>query len=413
MRTVRLRLPVYGVLVAGGFSRLGNAVAGVALPWFVLTLTNSPGWTGIAAAVGMVPLIIGALVGGSLVDRLGSRFVAVTADLFSAVSIAAIPLLYLGGALGLAPLLALIVLGALLDGPGMTAQESRYPELARLARLRLEQVMALDELVDNGAMIAGPVIAGLAIAAFGPELTLWITAGCSLVAGLLNLAFVPRHRPIRTSRGTEPNDMLVGVRFLFGDPLLRAILLFGMVVLAVFGALDAVVMPVFIRESGRAVSDLGWFLAAAGGGAVAGAFCYAGWGHQISRRATLTTCLAVEAGALFLLARQPSSVGLLAAGALAGFAAGPLGPLVSTTLLRRAPSAIRAHVLGASTAVALTATPLAVLLSGAAIEIVGTQPMMFGGAGVLCIMACVAFALPALRLPDETVTPSLEASDDQ
>jgi macrolide resistance protein len=83
------RAPLYGVILAGGLSLFGNAVAAVALPWIVLSLTGNAAWTGIAAAAGMIPLVIGAFCGGPIVDRFGSRIVAVTADLASALSVAA------------------------------------------------------------------------------------------------------------------------------------------------------------------------------------------------------------------------------------------------------------------------------------------------------------------------------------
>jgi macrolide resistance protein len=395
------RTPAYGVIAAGGVSMLGNAVAAVALPWFVLDLTGSAAWTGVAGAMGMTPLILGAFFGGAVVDRLGSRRVAVTGDLVSAACVGAIPVLQALGLLTLAPLLILIAIGALLDGPAVTAQESRYPELARFAGLRLERVTALDELIDNGAMIAGPILAGIAIATIGPAPTLTITAGCALIAAILNFIFLPRsHPPRRAAEGARPNDVLTGVRFLFGDPLLRTLLILGMGVVAIFGALDAVVMPVFIRESGRDIAELGWFLAAAGGGAGAGALGYASVGHRIGKRFVLIGCLAAEAIAMFLLAGQPEGTTLLIAGTLAGLGAGPLGPLVNTVLLRRTPTAIRGRVLGASTAVALTATPLAVLLAGGVIELLGTRTLLLGGAGLFAGLACLAAFLPSLRQLD-------------
>lgn len=400
------RIPVYGVIAAGGVSMLGNAVAAVALPWFVLDLTGSAAWTGLAGAVGMTPLILGAFLGGSVIDRLGSRRVAVVGDLVSAACVGAIPVLQALGLLTLAPLLILIAVGALLDGPAVTAQESRYPELARLAGLRLERVTALDELIDNGAMIAGPILAGLAIATVGPAPALAITAGCSLIAAVLNLILLPRHRPSRRAAdGARPNDVLTGVRFLFGDLLLRTLLILSMGVVAIFGALDAVVMPVFIRESGRDIAELGWFLAAAGGGAAAGALGFASAGHRIGKRFVLLACLAAEAVAMFLLAGQAGGSTLLIAGALAGLGAGPLGPLVNTVLLRRTPSAIRDRVLGASTAVALTATPLAVLLAGGVIEMLGTRSLLLGSAGLFAALAVLAAVLPSLRQLDREPDP--------
>lgn len=391
------RAPVYAAIAAGGISLLGNAVASVALPWLVLGMTGSAVWTGVAAAAGMLPLVAGAFFGSRLIDRIGSRRVAVAADLVSAGSMTAIVLLYGYGALSLTTLMAMIALGALFDGPGMAASAARYPELARLARLPLERVTALDELADGVATIAGPVAAGLGMALVGPELTLWMTAGCSLLAAAINACCLPGRRA-SARRGLPPSAVLTGIRFLFGEGQLRALLLIDMVVVSLFGALDAVVMPVFLRESGRSAADLGGFLAMASGGAIAGALAYARTGHRLAWRQVVLACLALETLAFALMALQDRSLVLLLAGALAGLGAGPLSPLFSTCLLRRTPVAIRGQVLGAANAVALVATPLAVLMAGAAVGAAGTRPVMAGQAVLFALLG----VLVAIYRPRES-----------
>ena len=54
-----------------------------------------------------------------------------------------------------------------------------------------------------------------------------------------------------------------------------------MAVVSLFSALDAVVMPVFLRDSGRDAADLGSFLALAGGGAIVSALAYARHGQRL------------------------------------------------------------------------------------------------------------------------------------
>jgi macrolide resistance protein len=395
---VSRKVPVYGVLIAGGFSALGNAVAGVALPWFVLDLTQSAIWTSVAAAAGMIPLIIGALYGGAFIEKIGSRRIALVGDLLSAICVAAIALLHSFGSLPLWLLLALISFGALLDGPSTTAQESRYPELARLGKLKLERVTALDELIDNGAMIGGPILAGAAIAAAGSTAALAVTAACSLVGAIINYFVLPRDRSIGSKPATSgTNDIGSGLKFLFGNPPLRALLILGMGVVAVFGALDSVILPVIIKQCGRNVVELGWFLAAAGGGAIVTALGFAGFGHAINKRLLIVACLGCEAIAMLVLAAYPGGLMLLVSGALAGLGAGPLGPLINTVLLKSAPANIRSRVLGASTAVALVATPLAVLVTGALLEIVGTHTLLISGASFFVGLTLFAAIMPSLR----------------
>jgi len=392
----RRQAPLFGVIAAGGFSLLGNAVAGVALPWFVLGLTDSAAWTGIAAAAGMVPLVLGAFFGGPLIDWFGARRVAVTADLISAASVTAVPVLFLLGELSLGWLLALIVIGALLDGPGITAQDARLPELARLAGLPIERVTAIDELLENAAVILGPPVAGLAIVAFGVERTLFITAFCSLTAAVINGVSLPRHR--RRARLVAGSDgILSGARFLLGDALLRTILILAMVVLAVFGALNAVVMPAMLRAGDGSALDLGVSLAAAGGGAACATITFAVCGHRGDVRLILLLGLAGAAGSIGALAVATTPPLMwVAAGAL-GLSTGALGPLVNALFLRRAPSAIRGGVLGMTTAAALVATPVAVLMTGLGAEVVGPRPLLAGLSAVLALLTTFAALNPVLR----------------
>ena len=70
----------------------------------------------------MLPTVLGALLGGAPLDRLGRKRASVLADLASGASVAAIPLLYHTVGLAFWQLLVLVFLGALLDAPGNTAR---------------------------------------------------------------------------------------------------------------------------------------------------------------------------------------------------------------------------------------------------------------------------------------------------
>lgn len=62
--------PLATLLAAIFLFRIGNAVATLALPWFVLSQTKSAAWAGATAASSVIATIAGAWVGGGLVDRL-------------------------------------------------------------------------------------------------------------------------------------------------------------------------------------------------------------------------------------------------------------------------------------------------------------------------------------------------------
>jgi hypothetical protein len=58
------RIPFYALAGADTISMNGNALAQLAVPWFVLETTGSAALTGIAAFFGLLPLIPGAFLGG-------------------------------------------------------------------------------------------------------------------------------------------------------------------------------------------------------------------------------------------------------------------------------------------------------------------------------------------------------------
>ncbi|QIG47705.1 MFS transporter [Nordella sp. HKS 07] len=398
--TTRLRrqLPLYGLFASGTVALIGNAIASVALPWFVLSLTKSPLWTGVAAAAGLVPLVIGAFFGGSLIDRYGARSIAIIASLVSAAAVAAVPLLHAYELLGIGLLIALIAIGAIFDGPGMTAEESRLPELARLARFRLEKVTSIDSLIEGSAALIGPAIAGLAIAAIGMSNTLWITALCSLFAAGIVALSLPRERPHRIARRAEEDgDVFAGLKLLFADPLLRPLLLFATAFVAVAAALGAVVMPAFFLLGGRTALDLGLFLSILGGFTILGTFAFALWGERVSQRLLFLSGCAAQALAFLVLAFHTSPMMLWGAAALAGFAGGPIGPIANAALLRRIPLALRGRALGAATSLVLVATPAAVLIAGAAVELTDARVVLWASAILLGAFVFAASLLPGFH----------------
>ncbi len=406
MSRLKRKLPLYGLFASGTLALLGNAIASVALPWFVLSLTKSPLWTGVAAAAGLVPLILGAFFGGGLIDRHGARSIAIIASLVSAAAVAAVPALHHAGLLSIGLLIALIAIGALFDGPGMTAEESRMPELARLARLKLEKVTSIDNLIEGMATLIGPAAAGLAIALVGMQNTLWLTALCSLVAACFIAVSLPRERPHRiTQRAEKPQDSLAGVKLLLADPLLRPLLLFAAAFVAVAAALGTVVMPAFFQLSGRAALDLGLFLSILGGATMLGTVAFAVWGERFSQRWLFLVGCAAQAAAFLVLAFHSSDTVLWIAAALAGLAGGPIGPIANAALFRRIPQALRGRALGAATSLVLVATPVAVLIAGAAVELTDARVVMWASAILLGAFVFVASLLPGLHeldRPDKT-----------
>ncbi len=193
--------PLATLFAATFLFRIGNAVAALALPWFVLSHTKSAAWAGATAASSVIATIIGAWVGGGLVDRFGRAPVALISGVVGGVAMASIPLLDAVGALSNTGLIACVVLGAAFDAPGMAAQDSELPKLGHVAGLSVERVSSLKAVIGNVAILGGPALGGAAIGLLGAAPTLGLTAFCSVLAGLLGAWVLPA-RAARTMTTT-------------------------------------------------------------------------------------------------------------------------------------------------------------------------------------------------------------------
>lgn len=163
------RLPIGALLSARIISLIGDTVATIAIPWFVLQTTGSATKTGLAAAATVFPMVLAGIFGGALVDRAGLKRTSIVADITSGITIALIPLLHHTIGLSFGMLLVLAFLGALLDAPGRSARAGLMPDLAALANMRLERANSAFGAVRNAANLIVPLLAGVLVAALGPS----------------------------------------------------------------------------------------------------------------------------------------------------------------------------------------------------------------------------------------------------
>jgi MFS family permease len=398
------RTPFYALICADALSMNGNALAAVAIPWFVLATTGSAARTGLTAAASLLPLILAAAFGSVFVDRSGYKRASVIADIASLIAVALIPLLHALGYLSFGLLLALVFLGALLDTPGATARAALRPDLARLGGLRLERSNALHEVVESGAQFSGPLLAGLLIAATSAETALWLNAASFAASATLIGLLVPAPESSTDLRVATPyiDDLATGLRFVLRDPPIRSIFLSALVLNFLISPLIAVLLPYYVKTEHGSPAILGGLIAAFGGGAVVGAVVYGIAGHRLPRRVTFVTGVFSIGLGITTLALLPPVPIMLAAMLLAGLISGPNGPLVATVLQERTPHTMRARVFGASTAIGFSAAPLGVLVAGALLEVTGVQLTLVAMSVIFLAVSCALALDRGLREMDET-----------
>jgi len=365
-------------------SLIGNQLTSVVLPWLVLTSLGTTFDAGLVGAGVVLPGVIGAVAGGVITDRLGSRETSVIADLASAVAIGAIPIVAFTIGLSVPLLATLAFAGALLDAPGATARQVLLPDLADRAGMTRERANGLFQSIDNASLLIGPLLAGVAIVALGPVNALWIDAGSFLFAAVLVAALVPRIRA--RASGEEVADVLAGLRALARDRVLRGLTVAAMVANAVGTPAFVVLLPALAIRAGYGAGALGVVLAAFGGGLVVGSLSAARLSARLGRRRLLALAFAGTGVALALVATAPPLPIMVALLLLAGVASGPVNPIAFTVMQERVPAVIRGRVFGAVIGGVLIAAPVGMLGFGALAESNGPEiGLAAGGAAFAAI----------------------------
>jgi MFS family permease len=398
---MRRRVPLYALFLADTISVSGNIVALVAIPWFVLQETGSAAFTGLAGFFTFLPVVFAAFFGGVVVDRLGFRTTSVVADLASAAAVAAIPALHLTVGIELWQLFALVFLGALLDAPGATARRALLPDLVQLAGMPMERATSITQAIRQGAFLVGAPIGGLLVALIGAPNTLWVDAASFIASALLIGLLAPvAVTAVREESTGYFADLAEGLRFVWRDRLIRAVVVTVLLTNFLDAPLSPVILPVLVDAEFGEAEYLGLLLGVFGAASVVGAAAFGAIGHRLPRRRTFVIAFFACAIPYLALATTPSLPAMLVIAAVFGICGAPLNPILATVAYERIPVALRGRVLGTSTAVAYAAIPLGIVVGGLLVEAIGVGRTLF--AVGLCYFAVTAYGFfnPAFREMD-------------
>ncbi|MHB1136469.1 MAG: MFS transporter [Coriobacteriia bacterium] len=395
----RNRLPLLTLFAANGISMVGNMLATIAIPWYVLETTGSAARTGLAGFFTILPVVVAGFLGGTLVDRLGYKRTSIIADLASGVTVAMIPLLHLTVGLQFWQLMVLVFLGALLDAPGSTARAALIPDLADAAGMPLDRATSIHQVVERSSRMAGAPLAGLLIAFVGTTNVLWLDSASFFVsAGMVAVGVFASRAPREHEAPTRYwADLRAGLRFVRRDTLILSIVLVVMVTNFLDSAFSGVILPVYVNEVFGSALNLGLIIAAGGAGAVLGALAYGVVGPRLPRYATFVVAFILVTLNFWALALELPIVPLLAITFVSGMGAGPINPIISAVSFERIPDRMRGRVLGTITAGAWLAMPLGVLIGGFLTERFGVHAAVLTVGAVYVAVALSMLAIPAMR----------------
>lgn len=412
----RERRPLAMLVTATGISTVGGTLSLVAVPWFVLATTGSAARAGVVAFASTVPVVLAAILGGPLIDRLGVTASSVTSDALCAVTTAAIPVLHLFGGLSFGWLLVLVVLSGLFRAPGDTAREVLVPALATRAGTSIQRANSAYESAYRGARMVGAPLAGVLVAVLGAVNLLLLDGGTFVVSAVLvglgargavrrqpaeQRAQQPASGGVRASLERYRTDLREGFRYLLTSRLLFAIVVIVMVTNALDQAWSTVLMPVDARERLGGSVSLGVVTGTFAGAALIGTLVFGAIGHRFSQRTLFIGGFLVAGFPRTLVgAFVPGLAPLISVCVLCGLAGGVINPIIGSELVRLVPERLRSRVFGAVSSGVLMALPLGGLAGGYLVQYTGLTTAMATVSAVYLVTTLSPLVMPAFRAWD-------------
>src|SRR3954468_2203376 len=228
-----LTIPNYRRFATGQLVKLvGVWMMFTAQDWLVLELShNSPGALGIVAALQFMPVLLLTLWGGKLADRYDKRMLLIVSNAaFAAVAVVFAILV----ASGVVVLWHVFLFAGLLGVASAIETPVRQAFVSELVELPLlPNALALSAATFNTARIAGPALAGGAMAMFGTGPVFLIATALSIAPVLSYSRMRPGelYREARGPRNAADTRVVDGLRYVWA----RNDLLLPIALMAVIG----------------------------------------------------------------------------------------------------------------------------------------------------------------------------------
>src|SRR5229473_2892229 len=344
--------------IGQGISLVGTWMQNVGEGWLILTLTNSPFYVGLTAALSSLGVLLFSLYAGVVADRVDKRRVIIFMQL------------------------AFMIESFIVD---MVGKDD------------LMNAIALNSSLFNGARVIGPAIAGFLIGALGIAWCYFLNglSYIAVIAGLLMMRLPATIRPQKTtSTWSGFREVLT---FLRADRRIRSLMI-QTAILSVFGFPYIAMMPVFARDVlHRGAAGYGALTSSIGIGAVIGALGIALASARIRARGRLMLVGGTAFGILLILFSASRSLVLsMVLLALAGCAMIVNNSITNTLLQTAAPDHLRGRIMGFYSFVFVGMAPFGAFIFGLVAEHVGVPHTLAAGGAIVAL----AVVITAIRVPE-------------
>jgi len=352
-------------------SSIGSQLSQFALPLFVLALTGSPVWAGVAGGLRTIPYLFLSLPAGALADRWNRKWIMLVCDSVRAICLASIPIAAFTGSLSMLQL----CLVSLLEGTCFVffnvAEVACLPRM--LAKEQLTAAASLHETTDNISYTLGPFLGGI-LFGIGRALPFLFDA-VSYSISVVSLFFIKKDFQ---EQRTEPTrnvwaEIHEGLLWLWRHPLLRFVAFLSF--MGMFMDFGTVLLVIVIATKLHAeASAIGLIYAIAGVGGIVGALLaspmqkYFRFGQLMSGTYWLWSLLLP----LYLFASNTLVLGLITA---LTFTLGSVYTVAQFSFrLSLIPDALQGRVNSVFRLVAFLGPPLGSMITGTLLQTLGIAP---------------------------------------
>jgi MFS family permease len=377
-------------------SLIGTWMQTVAESWLVYRLTGSAFLLGAVGFANRIPVFLFSSVGGAVADRYNRHRIVIATQAASMLLASLLAVLTLTHVVQVWHLMTIAALLGLVNAFDIPGRQAFVVEL--VAREDLQNAIALNSSMFNGARVVGPAVAGVLVAAVG-EGWCFLANAVSYIAVLTGLLLM-RVPPM--AQREQPVSMLAhvaeGFRFvLHSKPIITLLLLLGLV--SLMGTPYATLMPIISDQTFHAGSrGLGILMGAAGVGALIGALSLArrvglkGYGRTVGMAAIFFGASLLA----FSLTRQ-FWLGVLFL-VPAGFAMMTQMAASNTLIQSMTPNSLRGRVMAVYSMMFMGMAPIGALLAGTLAGLLGATTTV-GLGGVFCLLGGALFLnrLPGIR----------------
>jgi MFS family permease len=275
----------YRFFWAGNFlSNVGTWMQSVAMGWLVFQLTNSAFWLGMVGFASQVPMLVFALWGGVIADRVNRRTMLMRSQAAMMVFAFLLAGLTFANVITVKQVAVLTFLTGVAMSLAMPAHQALVPAL--VPRKDLTNAIALNSAQFNLSRVLGPMLGGFAMASFGVAGN-FLLNGISFLAVLYALSRIeyPAQQPDVT--GSLYRKLIEGFRYVHANREMRALIV--LITLSSLLSLPYInFIPLFAREIlGVGERGLGVLMACSGAGAFAAAATIAYTAGKVKRRGRL------------------------------------------------------------------------------------------------------------------------------